>query len=210
MRIFGINLKFAVNHLLAVMLFVAVAMVFPSSPALGSGETQHQTAGHGDSHETKGWVSTDTFRVINFAILAVGLFILLKKPVSQALGSRISGIKEQLAELEEKKQAAEKELAGYAEKLAQLESEAGKIIEEYIRQGNEAKARILKEAEATAGKLEEKARKNIEQEFKQAKLKLQAEIIEKALVLAEKRILEKITPEDQNKLVDEYLEKVVA
>ena len=34
---------------------------------------------------------------MNFSVLAIGLFLVLKKPVSQALGGRIQGIKEQLA-----------------------------------------------------------------------------------------------------------------
>ena len=46
--------------------------------------------------------------------------------------------------------------------------------------------------------------------FKTAKIKLQADILEKALVKAEEIIQERITAEDQDRLVDEYLEKVVA
>ncbi len=206
MRNPGVNPKYAIKNLLVIAFVFAGLIAFWSGPAAGSEEAQP----HGESHGAKGWVATDTYRVVNFAILAVGLFLILKKPVSQALSSRIKGIKEQLADLEEKKQAAEEALAGYTQKLALLEKEAGRIVEEYVRQGNEAKVRILKEAEASAGKLEEKARRNIEHEFKQAKFQLQAEIIDKALIQAEKMVMEKITPDDQDKLVDEYLEKVVA
>jgi len=159
--------------------------------------------------ESKGWVATDTYKVMNFAVLAIGLFILLRKPVSQALNDRIKGIKEQLSELEEKKEAAEKKLAEYNEKFLKLDSEAEQIVAEYIKQGNEAKARILKEAESAASKLEEQAKKNIANEFKKAKAKLHEEILEQALVKAEDIIQNKITGEDQDRLVDEYLEKVV-
>jgi F-type H+-transporting ATPase subunit b len=91
-----------------------------------------------------------------------------------------------------------------------LEQEAEKLVEEYIRQGNEAKARIIEEAKKAAEKLEEQARRNIENEFNQAKIKLQQDTLEKALVNAETLIKNKITAQDQDKLVDEYLEKVVA
>ena len=50
----------------------------------------------------------------------------------------------------------------------------------------------------------------IEHEFKQAKLELQEDILEKALVKAQEIINTKITTADQDKLIDEYLEKVVA
>ncbi|MDH3574242.1 MAG: ATP synthase F0 subunit B [Desulfobacteraceae bacterium] len=160
--------------------------------------------------KSKGWVATDTYKVMNFGVLAIGLFLLMRKPVSQALNSRISGIKEQLSELEEKKQAAEKQLAEYTEKFSSLEQETEKLIEDYIRQGNAAKARIIDEAKKSAEKLEEQARRNIDHEFKQAKLELQQEILEKALEKSEKILKDKITAKDEEKLVDEYLDKVVA
>jgi F-type H+-transporting ATPase subunit b len=159
---------------------------------------------------TKGWVSTDTFRVMNFTVLAVALFFVLRKPLSQALSSRIKGIKEQLDELEAQKAEAEKKLAEYNQKLAQLEKEAEKIVDDYVRQGNEAKARILKEAEASAEKLQVQARRNIEHEFAQAKLELQKEIFEKSLVKAEEIIRSKFSGKDQDRIVDDYLKKVVA
>ena len=159
---------------------------------------------------TKGWVSTDTFRVMNFTVLAVALFFVLRKPLSQALSSRIKGIKEQLDELEAQKAEAEKKLAEYNQKLAQLEKEAEKIVDDYVRQGNEAKARLLKEAEASAEKLQVQALRNIEHEFAQAKSELQKEIFEKSLVKAEEIIRSKFSGEDQNRIVDDYLKKVVA
>ncbi len=160
--------------------------------------------------ESKGWVATDTYKVMNFSVLAIGLFFLLRKPTSQALNSRIKGIKDQLDELETKKKAAEKQLAEYNEKFSQLEQETQKLVEDYIRQGNEAKARIIDEAKKAAEKLEEQARRNIDHEFKQAKLELQQEVLEKALEKSEEILTNKITAKDQEKLVDEYLEKVVA
>jgi F-type H+-transporting ATPase subunit b len=164
--------------------------------------------GEGDGHQK--WVATDSYRIMNFTVLVVGLFLLLRKPVANALNSRIKGIKEQLEDLEVKKAAAESELAKYVEKLAKLESEADNIIEDYIRQGNDAKARILKEAETAAEKLEEQAKKNIEHEFEQAKIRLKEDVLEKAMARAEEIIKTKISTDDQERLVDEYLNKVVA
>lgn len=158
----------------------------------------------------KKWVATDWYRVLNFTILAVGLFLLLRKPVSNALDARIKGIRDQLGELEEKKRETEQTLSEYQKKLATLDEESKKIISEYVRQGEDAKARILKEAESAAVKLEEQAKRNIENEFSQAKSRLQEEIIEKALVKAETIIREKITSDDQDRIVDDYLKKVVA
>jgi F-type H+-transporting ATPase subunit b len=158
----------------------------------------------------KRWIATDTYRVMNFVVLLVALIFILRKPISQALSSRIKNIREQLESLEAQKAEAEKQLAQYNEKLSQLESEAEKIVEGYIKQGNEAKAKILKEAEATAEKLQVQARRNIEHEFGKARQELQREIVEKSLVKAEETLKKAITAKDQDQLVDEYLDKVVA
>jgi F-type H+-transporting ATPase subunit b len=164
----------------------------------------------GEEPAAKGWVRTDTFRIINFGVLLVGLVYLLRKPISQALNDRIKGIKDQLTELEDRKNEAERQLAEYNQKFLQLDKEAEKIIAEYVKQGNEAKTRIIQEAEAAAKKLEEQARRNIEHEFEKTKQILRGEVLAQALEKAEENIKNKITEKDQNRLVDEYLDKVVA
>ena len=186
----------------SVVMFVTAVLIF--------GFIGVVLASSGGESGAKGWVTTDWYRVMNFAVLAGVLFWLLRKPVSKSLDARIKGIQDQLSELEAQKKDAEKELAEYNQRFTLLEQEAEKIVTEYIRQGNEAKARILEEAEQAAEKLEEQARRNIEHEFHQAKLKLQEDILENALIKAEELIKSKITAEDQDKLVDEYLNKVVA
>jgi F-type H+-transporting ATPase subunit b len=170
------------------------------------------TASEGGEHggEATGWGATDTYRVINFSVLFIALFLILKKPVSQTLNGRIEGIKTELEGLEAKKREAEQKLAEYNKQIASLDREAEKIVAEYIKQGKAAGERILEESKKAAEKLEEQARRNIENEFKNAKLKLQKDIMEKALTKAEELLKEKITSEDHNRLVDEYLEKVVA
>lgn len=166
--------------------------------------------GHGAEAGPKGWAATDTYRVMNFVVLAALLFVLLRKPVANAFRNRIKGIQDQLQDLEKRKKEAEKMLFEAEERLLQLDRESEKIVAQYIRQGEDARERILREAEAAAGKIEEQARRNIAHEFEAARLKLQGEILEKALARAEGKIRDRITAGDQEKLVAEYLEKVVA
>ncbi|MBF0119568.1 MAG: ATP synthase F0 subunit B [Desulfobacterales bacterium] len=180
---------------------LSTGFVFSSG---GEGEHGVETAA------PKGWIATDTYRVINFAVLFGALFFILRKPVAQALGDRIKGIEKQLIDLESKKKESEEKLIEYQKQLSTLEEEGKKIVSEYIKQGNEAKNRIIEEAKKLAEKLEEKAKFSIEQEFAIAKRNLQEEIFEKAILKAEELIKAKITIQDQEKLVDEYLNKVVA
>jgi F-type H+-transporting ATPase subunit b len=160
-------------------------------------------AGHG------GFTATDGYRVMNFVVLAGVLFFLLRKPIPRALNSRITGIQNQLKDLEAQKAEAEKQLAETNQRLSALEKEADRILADYVRQGHEAKARILKEAEIAAAKVQAQARRGIEHEFEQAKARLQADIFEKSLANAEELLKRSLTAQDQAKLVEDYLEKVV-
>ena len=108
----------------AMVLLIGIALlmsIFSISTALGAS---------GGDNGGPGWMSTDTFRVMNFAVLVIALVYVLRKPLAQALGSRIKGIKEQLEDLEARKAEAERKLVEYNEKLAQLETEAEGIVEE--------------------------------------------------------------------------------
>ena len=186
--------------------FQILTIISILSIILAAGTAMAASGGEG----AKGWVATDTYKVINFAILAIGLFFLLRKPVAKALDDRIKGIKEQLEELEARKKEAEDALADYNKKFQLLDQEAEKLMAEYVKQGEATKAKIIDEAASAAEKLEEQARRNIENEFERAKAELKQEVLEHALVKAEEMIKSKISSDDQERLVDDYLEKVVA
>lgn len=168
------------------------------------------SSGGGHDAGPKGWVATDTYKVLNFAVLVIALFFIAKKPVADFFSSRTKGIEEQLADLEHQKAEAEKKLAEYRAKFENLEAESKQIVDDYVKQGEEAKKRILEAAQAQAEKLEDMAKRNIEQEFKAARAALQTQISEMAMEKAESLIKESITDQDQDRLVDEYLKKVVA
>ena len=181
---------------LAISLTFVAGAAFASSSAHGAAEAKH-------------WLTTDTARVMNFVVLMGLLFYVLRKPVSEALSGRIETIKSELETLEGQKADAEKTLAEYKTKIASLESEKEQILAQYKEQGEAAKKRILEEAETYAEKLEGQAKRNIDHEFKTARAELKAEIMAEAFEKAEVLIEAKISGDDQEKLVDDYLKKVV-
>ncbi|MCD4742628.1 MAG: ATP synthase F0 subunit B [Desulfobacteraceae bacterium] len=186
------------------IIFFALIMLFFSVVVFASG------GGGEHAEQVSKWHDIDTYKVLNFGILAIFLFFVAKKPVKEFFTSRISGIEKELVELEQKKGEAEKQVAEFETKLKDLDGESKKIVETYIQQGKEAKQRILAQAEEEVSKLEEMATRSINLEFKTAKAELKKEIVEKAIAEAEKLIQSSISSEDQARLVDEYLEKVVA
>ncbi|PIE62212.1 MAG: hypothetical protein CSA25_06195 [Desulfobacter postgatei] len=178
---------------------------------LVAGATVALASGGGEGHVAhNAWHDVDTWKVLNFVILALGCFFIARKPVAQFFSSRSKGIEDELTDLEQKKADAKRQLAEYEARFRNLERESEKIVQDYIKQGEDAKKRILEAAEAQAGKLEEMAKRNIEQEFKAAKAALKQEVVDRAMDQAQALIKKSITTQDQNRLVDEYLKKVEA
>jgi F-type H+-transporting ATPase subunit b len=190
------KLRHMVILLMTLSLLLAVGSVFASSGG-----------GHGESSFDK--KKDLLWRTMNFVVLAGALFLLLRKPASQALEARRQGIRNQLDDLEKQKAEAEKELSEYKAKLARLDKEIDQIVAEYVREGEAAKEKILQEAQVAAEKLREQAKKNIEHEFQGARLELMAEMSDQAVKMAETLIKKNISDEDQKRIVDEYLTKVV-
>lgn len=185
------------------LLFCFVAVVF-----LCAGVAFATSGGeHGDS----GFNKTADFlqRIVNFTILVGALFFVLRKPVKKVFADRTQGIHETLADLERQKEEAEKKYAEYKGKLALLEQETAKIIESYIAEGEAAKAQIINEARKMAEKMQEQAKVAIQQELEKAKAQIQGEIVQEAVTAAEKLIKKEINDEDQDRLVNEYVAKVV-
>lgn len=191
------------RELIVSQLIVVVLVILFAGVAMASSGGEHVAV-------QKHWTADDWIRVMNFAVLMGALFFVLRKPVADALNGRIESIKSQLEELEAKKVQAEKTLAEYEKKLATLEDERAQIIAQYKEQGEAAKKKILEIAAANAQKLADQAKRNIDSEFKVAKQQLQAEIMTKALEKAEELVKKSISTDDQDRLIDDYLKKVVA
>lgn len=149
-------------------------------------------------------------RVLNFAILVGILVIVFKKlDVKSFFAKRTESIANTLNELEAKKKEAEKTYEEYKQKLAQLDKETDRILQEYIEMGEKEKAKIIANAEKAAADIRVATDLAIEQEIKSAKADLQRDIAEFSVTAAEALLKEKIGEEDQNKLVNDFMTKVV-
>ena len=149
-------------------------------------------------------------RVLNFAILAgVLIFVFKKLNVKAFFTKRTESIANTLNELEVKKKEAEKTYEEYKQKLSQLDKETDRILQEYVEQSEREKTRIIANAEKAAAEIRQQTDIAIEQEIKSAKEGLQQEIAELSVIAAEALLKEKIGEEDQQKLVDDFMTKVV-
>ena len=149
------------------------------------------------------------FRLLNFGIMLAILVWLLKKPAGNFFTSRREDIKQLLAELESKRTEAEAKGAEYQAKLAALEVETRAIVSELIMEGETEKKKIIEAAERQAVYLKEQAKLAAQQEIKTARDSLQAEVSELSVTAAETLLRKNIKAEDQQRLVRDFMTKVV-
>jgi F-type H+-transporting ATPase subunit b len=83
-------------------------------------------------------------------------------------------------------------------------------LDDFVRQGEAARDKILAEAARAADRLQEQAQRHMTHELKQAQDRLKEQMLAKAVAMGEKLIKDNINEADQQRLVDEYLDKVVA
>ncbi len=163
----------------------------------GGGEEEHGSV-------LKGYI----YKIINFLILVIVLFKFGKKPLGDFLKKRTELIEKTLNEAKEAKEAALKALREAEGRLKTKDAEVEAILAAGKRSGEQERDRIIEEGGKLKQKILEQAKTNIDFELKHAKEAIKAEAVELAMELAEKKLKDKLTKEEQVKLLDESLAKI--
>ena len=163
---------------------------------------------HGEAHEGLNWTDF-MYRTINFVLVAGVLYKLAGKKFADFFRGRRTQIENQLSDLESRKIEAGKNLSQIEKDIANLASEKTRILDEYKAQGEAQKQAIIKAAEESAKQIRTQAKMTAENEVKASIDAVRSEMAELVVAAAEKLVREKLTAEEQEKLVDEYLTKVV-
>ena len=164
------------------------------------------------AHHVDGTAQLKDFgwRVLDFSVLFAILFWALKKAdVKGNLAERRRGIERSLDEARAARDSAERKLAEYSDKLARANQELEALQATMKQEALAEKERIIAEAQVAAGKIRAQAQMAADQEVLKARSELREEAARLAVQLAEKAIREKIGKDDQDRLVGEYLSKVV-
>ncbi len=148
------------------------------------------------------------WRTINFIALVILLVKFLAKPIATGLSGRQKQVKEELQELEAKRDDAKAEFKVFETRLAGMEEEMERVVEKAIAQAENEKKRILAEAEQAAEDIKRQAESSIQGELEDAKRMLRDEVAEQAAAMAEELIVSNLTPADQVTITEQFLERV--
>lgn len=148
------------------------------------------------------------WKVINFGILVILLYKFGKKPLQTFLKQRTELIEKSIKEAQEAKEAAQKALKEIEDRLKMKDEEIEKIISAAQKAGEHERDRIIEQSNMLKEKILEQAKTNIEYELKHAKDEIRAEAVELAMELAEKKLKERLTREEQERLLEESLRSI--
>jgi F-type H+-transporting ATPase subunit b len=184
---------------LALML---AGLLFFFGLALAAGDPAH---GQDRSDDLKDLL----YRIINFTLLVIILFVALKKVgIKQFFASRGEEIKKKLEELNHGKEEAERKYRELEKRLQDLDAHKKEVLEQFKAEGLAEKEKIAAAAKIRADQIIEEAEAAILKEMQEARERLKSEVAALTTRKAEEIILREITEKDQNKLVNDFIERV--
>lgn len=147
-------------------------------------------------------------RILNFLIVALGLFFILRKPLRMLMAKRREGIENAIKEAEEARAEAKRLREDYERRTAELGKELETMKAQAKSDQEALRVRLLKEGTESAERILDHARLTIDQETKKAEQQLRSRAALLALELAEKSLERELGPEDQRRFLRDYIHKV--
>lgn len=182
---------------------LAGAMVVAALLAAHAGDAHAAAEGeHGPSFFLLG------IQILNFAVLLFLLYRYARKPVLGYLAERSRFIRHAIEAADARLREAEAELAGLRSRLEGFDDEARALVARAAEQAEIERQHHIERARAAAERIREDARRVSDREIERARLELRAEAAELATELAAQLLRDRVTPDDDRRLVREFVERV--
>ncbi|MCP4682403.1 MAG: ATP synthase F0 subunit B [Desulfobacterales bacterium] len=182
---------------------VLISLFFVCAPVFGSGGGGHGGADDGELM----W--NLLYRGINFALLVIILFIVIKKTsIKDFFSDRREEIAKNFTDLKADKDAAESRYKELERKLKEFEAKKNEIIAQFKADGLAEKEKIIAEARERAEQILAQADLTIGREIQGAKDRLKQQVVDSASQKALEIITKEIKSSDQDQLVNEFIESV--
>ncbi len=147
-------------------------------------------------------------KIVNLILFAAIMVYILRRPLGESLSARREGIRRDLMRAQEERNAAVAKLEEVNARLATLNAEVDAIRAQARREAAEEHARIERATEEDARKFREQAQREIESTAKAARAELRSFAAEQSVHLAEEMIRRDMRPEDDARLVRDYVNEL--
>ena len=151
---------------------------------------------------------TALFTLFNFIAVFLVLKHFLFQPVMKLIKERQDEIDNMYKDADEAKASAEALQAEYQQKLSVATETSERIVKEALIRGQNKEEEIIRQANAEASAIMDKAASDIAQEKKKAINDAKDEISGMAMAIAEKVVGRELNEKDQEKLFDEFINEL--
>jgi len=158
--------------------------------------------------ERGGFSSAVIWQIIAFVLLIILLSRFIKKPLASFLSHRQEEVKSAMEQSARKKEEAEALLSEWQRKVDSLNQEVRELHQRIRDDGEAEQKKIVSRAREEGERIRQQAGVIAEQELAKAKAGLKREMVDLSVELAEKLLKEAIKPQDQERLIQEYIGKV--
>lgn len=155
-----------------------------------------------------GAFADSVWTVIAFVVLLLALWKLVWKPMLAGLNARQEHIEKQISDAEETKKNAAKVLTDYNAKLDDVEHEGKKIIAEYVKKAENQGKEVIAKAGSEIEAMKLKAETGLERQQSEAQAQLWIQAGEIILKLGQDVLGKTIDEADNQKLIDQAVERL--
>ena len=148
------------------------------------------------------------WQIIAFVLLIVILSRFAKKPLASFLSRRQAEVQSAIEQSARKKEEAEILLSEWQRKVNSLNQEVEELHQRIRAEGEAEQKKIVSRAKEEGERIRQQAGVITEQEVAKARAALKKEMVDLSVALAEKLLKEAIKPQDQERLIREYIGKV--
>ncbi|MDC0229684.1 F0F1 ATP synthase subunit B [Deltaproteobacteria bacterium] len=148
------------------------------------------------------------WKVVNVIVLGAIIYKFAKKPVVTALSTSAESAKKLISDAREAEEKLKADLDEMRGKIAGLEKEAEQIVKTARKDAEIEKERIIEEGRQEIERMKRQASFALEQERRKAEADLRHWIAEESVALAEKEMKQEINQNQQNKLVNKYMDEL--
>lgn len=155
-----------------------------------------------------GFSSQVVWQIISFVLLIVLLIRFVKKPLVSFLAHRQEEIQKAMEQSAKKREEAEALLKEWQRKVDSLNQEIKDLHEKIAAEGEAEKKKIVTRAQEEGERIRQQAGVIAEQELVKARAAIKREMVDLSVELAENFLKDAMKPQDQERLIREYIGKV--
>ena len=147
----------------------------------------------------------EIWKFLNLAIfLGVGIYI-LRRPISQALGTRREAIRRELVQAQEQKALALQKMADADSLLSRLDADVRTVHEQSRKEAESERQRVADSTARELEKLKQQAEREMDTAAKVARKTLRQFLAQRSVEFARQRVRGQISPEADKQLIEDSI-----